>query len=87
MKGNEYILISLINLFTQCAEGDAQQAIRESVTLAMNVPPDTCHTKANTEFDEKEETTHSFSITWIYVKYCTRKTVYEKVFFPSHLIF
>ena len=47
----------------------------------MNVPPDRDHTKANTELDEKEETTPSFSISWRYIKYCTRKTVYEKVFF------
>ena len=51
----------------------------------MNVPPDRYHTKANTELDEKEETTHSFSISWRYIKYCTRKTVYEKVFFPAIL--
>ena len=56
----------------------------------MNVPPDRYHKKpdryhkkANTELDEKEETTHSFSISWRYIKYCTRKTVREKVvFFP-----
>ena len=47
----------------------------------MNVPPDRDHTKANTELDEKEENTHSFSISWRYIKYCTRKTVYEKVYF------
>ena len=51
--------------------------------LAMNVPPDRYHTKANSELDEKEETTHSFSISWRYIKYCTRKTVYEKVFFSQ----
>ena len=47
----------------------------------MNVPPDRYHTKTNTELDEKEGTTHSFSISWRYIKYCTRKIVYEKVFF------
>ena len=49
----------------------------------MNVPPDRYHTKANTELDEKEKTTHSFSISWGYIKYCARKTVYEKVVFSK----
>ena len=52
----------------------------------MNVPPDRYHAKANTmntELDEKEETTHSFSISWRYIEYCTRKTGHEKVFFPQ----
>ena len=52
------------------------------VGLFMNLLPDRYHTKANTELDEKEETTHSFSIKWRYTEYCTRKTVYEKMFFP-----
>ena len=47
----------------------------------MNVTLDRYHIKVNTELDEKEETTHSFSISWRYIKYCTRKTVYEKVVF------
>ena len=52
--------------------------------LSMNLTPDRYHTKANRELDEKEETTHSFSISWrLYIEYCRRKTitVYEKVFF------
>ena len=49
----------------------------------MNVPPDRDHTKANTELDEKEETTHSFSISWRYIKYCKRKTVLRKSFYPQ----
>ena len=53
----------------------------------MNLPPDSYHKKANTELEEKKETAHSLIISWRYIKYCTRKTVYEKVFFPSHLIF
>ena len=53
----------------------------------LTYPADTYHTKTNTELDEKEETTHSFSISWRYIKYGTRKTVYEKCFFASHLIF
>ena len=58
--------------------------ISESVGLAMNVPPDRYHAKANTELDEKEEATHSLTISWRYIKYCTRKTVYQKaVFFQS----
>ena len=52
--------------------------------LAMNLPPDRYHTKANTELEEKQQRTHSLSISWRYIKYCARKTVYEKVFFPSH---
>ena len=30
---------------------------------------------------KKKGTTHSFPLSWRYIKYCTRKTVYEKVFF------
>ena len=65
MKRNEYILISLINLFTQCADilcnhidvnrqstvGD-HCPISERVGLAMNLPPDRYHTKVNTELEE-----------------------------------
>ena len=39
----------------------------------MNVAPDRYHTKANTELNEKEETTHSFSISWRYIKWCAEK--------------
>ena len=47
--------------------------------LAINLPPDRSHTKANTELEEKKKR----MISWRYIKYCTRKTVYEKVFFQS----
>ena len=50
--------------------------------LSMNVPFDRYHTKANTELGRKKKrTSHSFPLSWRYIKCCTRKTVYEKVFF------
>ena len=50
--------------------------------LSMNVPLDRYHTKANTELEEEEqEITHSIPLSWRYMKYFTRKTFYEKVFF------
>ena len=56
--------------------------ITERVGLAMNLPPDRYHTKANTELEEKKKRPYSFSISWRYIKYCTRKTVYVKEIFP-----
>ena len=56
--------------------------------LSMNVTLDRYHTKANTEFEEEAERDNSlFPLSWSYIKYCTRKTVYERVLFYSHLIF
>ena len=50
--------------------------------FSMNVPFDRNHTKANTELGRKKKrTSHSFPLSWRYIKCCTRKTVYEKVFF------
>ena len=47
--------------------------------LSMNVPFDRYHT---TELGRKKKrTSHSFPLSWRYIKCCTRKTVYEKVFF------
>ena len=46
----------------------------------MTLPPDRYHTKANTEFEEKKRELIHFQLAG-YIKYCTRKTVYEKVFF------
>ena len=47
--------------------------------LSMNVPFDRYHT---TELGRKKKrTSHSFPLSWRYIKRCTRKTVYEKVFF------
>ena len=47
--------------------------------LSMNVPFDRYHT---TELGKKKKrTSHSFPLSWRYIKCCTRKTVYEKVFF------
>ena len=52
--------------------------------LSMNVPFDRYHT---TELGRKKKrTSHSFPLSWRYIKCCTRKTVYEKVFFFKHLI-
>ena len=43
---------------------------------------DRYHTKANTELGRKKKrTSHSFPLSWRYIKCCTRKTVYEKVVF------
>ena len=45
----------------------------------MNVPFDRYHT---TELGRKKKrSSHSFPLSWRYRKCCTRKTVYEKVFF------
>ena len=49
----------------------------------------TCHESASRYISHKrkyrvgggKKRTHSFSISWRYIKYCTRKTVYEKVGF------
>ena len=39
------------------------------------------HTKANRVGGRKKKrTSHSFPLSWRYIKCCTRKTVYEKVF-------
>ena len=47
--------------------------------FSMNVPFDRYHT---TELGRKKKrTSHSFPLSWRYIKCCTRKTVYEKVFF------
>ena len=47
--------------------------------LSMNVPFDRYHT---TELGRKKKrTSHSFPLSWRYIKCCTRKTVYEKGFF------
>ena len=52
--------------------------------FSMNVPFDRYHT---TELGRKKKrTSHSFPLSWRYIKCCTRKTVYEKVFFFKHLI-
>ena len=49
--------------------------------LSMNVPFDRYHT---TELGRKKKrTSHSFPLSWRYIKCCTRKTVYEKVFFSQ----
>ena len=54
--------------------------------LSMDVPFDRYHTKANTELGRKKKrTSHLFPLSWRYIKCCTRKTVYEKVFFSSIL--
>ena len=56
--------------------------------LSMNVPFDRYHTKANTELGRKKKrTSHSFPLSWRYIKCCTRKTVYEKVFFFSSILY
>ena len=49
----------------------------------MNLTLDRYHTKANTEFEEEAERDNSFisTLSWSYIKYCTRKTVYERVLF------
>ena len=54
MKRNEYILISVINLFNQCADilCNHTDVNRQSSGLAMNLPPDRYHTKANTGLEE-----------------------------------
>ena len=50
--------------------------------LSMNVPFDRYHTKANTDLGRKKKrTSHSFPLSWRYIKCYTRKTVYEKVSF------
>ena len=47
--------------------------------LSMNVPFDRYYT---TELGRKKKrTSHSFPLSWRCIKCCTRKTVYEKVFF------
>ena len=63
-----------------------QCPISERVGLAMNLPPARYHTKANTELEEEKKRTYSFSISWRYIKYCTRKTVYEKELFFSVIL-
>ena len=53
--------------------------------LSMNVPFDRYHT---TELGRKKKrTSHSFPLSWRYIKCCTRKTVYEKVFFFSSILY
>ena len=53
--------------------------------FSMNVPFDRYHT---TELGRKKKrTSHSFPLSWRYIKCCTRKTVYEKVgFFQASYI-
>ena len=63
MKRNECILISLIYLFTQCAE--CRHIVYYTTALTAGhiclrsewdfLPPDRYHTKANTKLDEREE--------------------------------
>ena len=56
--------------------------------LSINVPFDRYHAKANTELGRKKKrTSHSFPLSWRYIKCCTRKTVYEKVFFFSSILY
>ena len=53
--------------------------------FSMNVPFDRYHT---TELGRKKKrTSHSFPLSWRYIKCCTRKTVYEKVFFFSSILY
>ena len=48
----------------------------------MNVTLDRYHPKANKEFEEEAERDNSFiPLSWSYIKYGTRKTVYERVLF------
>ena len=49
--------------------------------LSINVPFDRYHTKQIELGRKKKRTSHSFPLSWRYIKCCTRKTVYEKVFF------
>ena len=56
--------------------------------LSVNVPFDRYQTKANTELGRKKKrTSHSFPLSWRYIKCCTRKSVYEKVFFFSSILY
>ena len=53
--------------------------------LSMNVSFDRYRT---TELGRKKKrTSHSFPLSWRYIKCCTRKTVYEKVLFFSSILY
>ena len=81
---NEAIFFHLLFM---CTKGEFWGGSFCIEILAMNVPFDRYHTKANTELGRKKKrTSHSFPLSWRYIKCCTRKTVYEKVFFFKHLI-
>ena len=47
----------------------------------MNVTLDITPKQIQSLRRKQKETTHSFPLSWSYIKYCTRKTVYERVLF------
>ena len=70
---------SFFQLLFVCTKGEGGGGSFCIERLSMNVPFDRYHT---TELGRKKKrTSHSFPLSWRYIKCCTRKTVYEKVFF------